>query len=57
MDTNTQTFELNPEIKLKIAELATALDRSKSWVAREALKYGLPILVQVERRMGGTKNE
>ena len=47
---NTQSFESNPEIKQQVANMAKILGRSKSWVVREALRYGLPILAQVEGR-------
>ena len=48
--TNTQSFESNPEIKQRVADMAKMLGRSKSWVVREALGYGLPILIVVEGR-------
>jgi len=49
---NTASFELSQELKAQIAQLALMLDRSKSWIVRQALNYGLPIVARVERRPG-----
>jgi len=43
MDSNTMTVRLPAKLKSRLSRLAKATDRSKSWLATDAIRYYLEV--------------